>query len=262
MPVSAGFVDARSHRVKKPHTVVISQPMYFPWVGQLEQLRLADTFVFYDDVQFSKGSFSNRVQVKTESGVRWMTVPLRDLHLGQLINGVALDQSRNWQRTHLDSFRQAYAQSPFLADALGLMESVFSKESNNLAALSINSMLELAQYFSLDIGRKFIRSSEINIQGHSTQRVIDICCAQGASLYLTGHGARNYLAHGAFEEKGIDVSYIEYRCVPYKQLHEGFTPYVTALDLVANYGSEGRSFILGRSVPWRDFVKQHDSERG
>ena len=36
--------------------VVISQSMYFPWVGMLEQIRLADVFVFYDDVQFSKAA--------------------------------------------------------------------------------------------------------------------------------------------------------------------------------------------------------------
>lgn len=38
--------------------------MFFPWVGFLEQLKLVDVYVFYDDVQFSKGSFTNRVQVK------------------------------------------------------------------------------------------------------------------------------------------------------------------------------------------------------
>ena len=30
-------------------TLVVSQPMYFPWVGMLEQIRLCDTYVFYDD---------------------------------------------------------------------------------------------------------------------------------------------------------------------------------------------------------------------
>ena len=43
--------------------LVISQPMYFPRVGMLEQIRLADHFVYYDDVQFSRGGFSNRVQL-------------------------------------------------------------------------------------------------------------------------------------------------------------------------------------------------------
>ena len=41
--------------------VVITQPMLFPWVGLLEQIMLADVLVNYADVQFSKGSFTNRV---------------------------------------------------------------------------------------------------------------------------------------------------------------------------------------------------------
>ncbi|NBX37756.1 MAG: hypothetical protein EBR10_11170, partial [Planctomycetes bacterium] len=48
--------------------IVISQSMYFPWVGFLEQMSLADIFVVYDDVQFSKGSFTSRVQAKTAAG--------------------------------------------------------------------------------------------------------------------------------------------------------------------------------------------------
>ncbi|MCA9907942.1 MAG: WbqC family protein, partial [Anaerolineae bacterium] len=65
--------------------LVISQSMYFPWAGLLEQIRLADTFVHYDDVQHTRG-FYNRVQIKTGNGVRWITVPLRDWHQGQRID--------------------------------------------------------------------------------------------------------------------------------------------------------------------------------
>lgn len=43
--------------------VVISQPMYFPWFGFMAQMSLADVFIWLDDAQFSKGSFTNRVQV-------------------------------------------------------------------------------------------------------------------------------------------------------------------------------------------------------
>ena len=68
------------------HRVVISQPMYFPWAGILEQVRLSNVFVHYEDVQFTRGSFSNRVQVKTEKGMHWLTVPLKNFILGQQIN--------------------------------------------------------------------------------------------------------------------------------------------------------------------------------
>ena len=46
-----------------------------PLIGILQQFRLADKFVFYDDVQFTRGFF-NRVQIPYKQGQEWMTVPL------------------------------------------------------------------------------------------------------------------------------------------------------------------------------------------
>ena len=64
-------------------TVVVSQPMLFPWVGLFEQIRLADVFVHYDDVAFSKGSFFNRVQIKTlEVGSKWFNGPATTFRTG------------------------------------------------------------------------------------------------------------------------------------------------------------------------------------
>lgn len=236
-------------------TVVVSQPMYFPWIGQLEQVRLADTFVFYDDVQFARGFF-NRVQIKTAGGSRWMTVPLRDQHRGQRIDETRIDEREDWRRSHLDAFRQAYAGARFLDEALVLMNAVLAEPVSNLAELSMASTLALVRYFGLDAGRDFPRSSGMGIAGHGTQRLIDICVAHRAGLYLTGHGARNYLEHAQFEAQGMEVAYIEYGCAPYGQFHGAFTPYVSALDLVAHCGRAGRELIQGQRVLWQDFTRR------
>src|SRR6188768_4131453 len=105
--------------------VVISQSMYFPWVGFLEQLRLADVFVHYDDVQFSKGSFTNRVQIKMPIGRRWMTVPLVDHHLGQAINEVRIKAPGEWRAGHMDLLRESFEGAPFKEDAIGIVEQVY-----------------------------------------------------------------------------------------------------------------------------------------
>src|SRR5688572_606834 len=99
----------------KPLSIVVSQPMYFPWVGILEQMQLCDVFVFYSDVQFSRGSFTNRVQVKTPQGSGWMTVPLRQ-HLGQRIDEVPLDHRQNWREKHRQLLRQSFCQAPYRDD--------------------------------------------------------------------------------------------------------------------------------------------------
>ena len=234
--------------------VVISQPMYFPWVGILEQVRLSNVFVHYEDVQFTRGSFSNRVQVKTETGMRWLTVPLKNCVLGQQINEVEIDYRTDWRRSHMDILKQAYAKSEHRIEMLDLVDEVFSQKYDSLAELSKASTMGLIHYFGLEDGHTFMDSPNLGVTGSSTQRVIDICVRLKASNYITGHGASNYLEHEAFEARGIDVDYIGYGLSPYKQFHGAFTPYVTALDLVANCGKDGLHYIAGKQIPWREFI--------
>lgn len=234
--------------------VVISQPMYFPWIGILEQIRLCNTFVYYDDVQFSKGSFFNRVQVKTSTGMRWLTVPLRNFKLGQQINEVEIDYRTNWQRSHIDILRQAYVKAAYKAEMLKIVEDVILQKYVSLAELSSASMLSLVSYFGLENGRTFINSSDLISSGSSTQRVIDICVRLKGTLYVTGHGARNYLKHEAFEAEGIKVNYIDYGLNSYNQQHGPFSPHVTSLDLIANCGKGGIDYITYNLVPWRKFI--------
>lgn len=234
--------------------VVISQSMYFPWVGLLEQVRLADCFVHYDDVQFARG-FYNRVQVKTDAGTPWITVPLRDQHQGQKIDEIAVDDRVDWRQRHRDVLRHAYRAAPFRQEMFTLVDAVFAKPLQTLADVARTSFVALVEYFGLQTGRRFLNSRSLGIAGKATQRLLDITIAAGGTCYLTGHGARNYLDHELFERAGVSVRYMKYECVPYPQLHGSFTPYVTGLDLVANCGRDGLSVIRSGAVDWREFLR-------
>lgn len=242
--------------------VVISQPMYFPWIGMLQQIRLCDIYVYYDDVQFSRGSFFNRVQIKTAQGIRWLTVPLGGFKLGQSINEVKIDNNRDWQSSQRSQLQQAYADTPFYLDMLNVVDGVFAKDYKYIGELAIASTNALTQYYLSTESKKFLLSSTMNIHGASSKRVIEICSALCAKTYLTGHGARNYLDHEGFEKEGIDVAYINYALEPYPQLHGEFTPYVSSLDLIANCGKDGLKLIQGAPVNWRDFIRKSPEEKG
>lgn len=235
--------------------VVISQSMYFPWVGLLEQIRLADIFVHYDDVQLTRG-FYNRVQVKTQQGSKWITVPLRDHHRGQNIDETFVDDRVDWRSQHRNILRQAYLKAPFRDEMLDLVDRVFSESILTIADVSRFSVLALSDYFDIRTNCKFLDSSLLNINGSSSQRLHDIVKVLGGSLYITGHGARNYLDHALFEQSDITVQYMNYQCTPYPQLYGGFTPYVTALDLIANCGQAGRGVIQSNAINWREFINE------
>ena len=234
-------------------TVVISQPMYFPWVGMLEQMRLADVFVHLDDAQFSKGGFFNRVQLKTAAGTPWFTVPLAENKRGQLLNEMRMAE-HDWRRKQLATLKQTYAAAPHVEEMLGLVESVFKNEHESLAALSAASVEMLAEFF--EITPKEIQwSSAMGVEGTGSARVLAVCEALGAERYVTGHGAREYLNHESFEAAGIRVEYLDYQKREYPQLHGAFTPFVSALDLAANCGRAGREVIDSDTIYWKDFAR-------
>jgi hypothetical protein len=252
-----GYKVALLNTSKEKKRIVVSQSMYFPWVGLLEQIRLADVVVHYDDVQFARG-FCNRVQVKTPNGPKWLTIPLRDYHRGQQIDEVLIDDRADWRSRHRDILRQCYSKAPFCGEMLALVDEVFSVKSDTLADLSRESLLALVRYFDLTDKTQFLCSRDIGVGGSSSQRLHDICIALGASEYVTGHGAKNYLDHQIFEKSEIRVQYMDYQLTPYPQLQGDFTPYVSGLDLVANCGKKGVEKILSQSIYWRNLLNGSD----
>lgn len=236
--------------------VVISQSMLFPWAGMLEQIHLADVFVHYDDVQFSKGSFVNRVQIKTSKGMQWMTVPLKNLHLGQHINEVQIAPISRWRDLHLGLLKDSFAGAQFSADALRLAEDVYSREYQHIGELARASLRSLTDYFGLDTTTRFLDVQELGIPGASSERVLAVVKQLNGSHYITGHGAARYLNHEIFEHEGIQVEYIKYSYSPYPQSHGPFTPYVSGLDLVAHCGKAGSRYLCATTLPWRKFLDE------
>jgi hypothetical protein len=141
------------------------------------------------------------------------------------------------------------------------VERVFSIQSKWLRDITRESIIALSEYF--DISTRYEDSQQLGIGGSSSQRLHDIVLSLEGSIYITGHGAANYLDHQLFTQSGIEVEYMDYECSPYPQLHGEFLPYVSALDLVANCGPAGRRHIRSKSVHYSDFTsKTRSREHG
>lgn len=225
--------------------------MLFPWPGFFEQLMLADAYAYLDDTQFSKGSFTNRIQLKYAGDRRWMTIPLAGKGTFQTIAELAATDGA-WKASHRALLVQSLAAAPYRDDALAVFDAAYAREG--LCDLLIASIEEPARYLGIGAARTVVRTSALGVEGKSWQRVLDLVHHLQGTVYLTGHGAAHYLDHAAFEAAGVAVEYMRYSLTPWPQGDGPFSPYVSILDLIAWCGPQARAHLNPASIPWRTFV--------
>jgi hypothetical protein len=234
--------------------VVIMQPYYLAWYGFFEQIKLADCYVFYDDVQYVKRSLMSRVDIKTAQGSKWLSVPLRKVRQRDVINAVFCHDESEWKKDHLNQLAIHYAKAPFRDEMLELARDILMNAGERLCDVTISAIEKISAYYQLDKGVTFYRSSELNVPGESTQRLYRISRELGAEIYLTGMGALRYMDFDVFENGGIAVEFIEYAKTPYPQLHGAFNPFVSILDLIANTGKDGIRYMNSKTLHYAEFI--------
>jgi hypothetical protein len=223
-------------------TLAVLQPGYLPWLGYFDQLNKADVFVHYDDVQFDKHGWRNRNRVKGAKGPVWLTVPVR--HGGrssQSILEVEIDERQAWRRKHLATIEQSYAQAPFLQSLLPALRDIVERPWSRLVDLDLVLIGWLAR--ELGIETPCYRASELGIGGDRNERLINLCRHFGATRYLSGSAARDYLDVGRFAVEGIAVEWHDYLHPIYPQQHGEFVPYLSVIDLMMNVGPEANAAL-------------------
>jgi hypothetical protein len=228
--------------------VVILQPSYIPWRGYFDQIRRADLFIFYDDVQYDKRGWRNRNQIKTSQGKQWLTIPVhsKGAREGIPINLIKIDWSKPWSKNHLKALTFAYAKAPHFRSFLPWLESVYMRRDELLVDFTVDTTIELARKLGIS-HTQFMRSSELdNIDGRRTDRLVQILTCVGASHYITGPSARNYIEQHKFDAVGITLEYLEYNYPEYPQLYPPYDPFVTILDLMFMTGAEALKYIDSR----------------
>jgi WbqC-like protein len=226
--------------------VVVLQPGYLPWLGFFDQMRRADVFVYYDDVQYDTHGWRNRNRIKTQHGPLWLTVPVRHSGLSKpRIVDIAIDARTNWAKKHVASIRQAYAGAQFAKQYVPALEEVLMRPWERLVDVDLAVARVMAE--CLGIRRRIERASTLGVDGGQSERLLNICRHFGATRYLSGSAAREYLDVPLFERNGIAVEWQDFAHPVYPQLHGDFIPYLSAVDLILNCGEESRAVLEAAS---------------
>lgn len=220
--------------------VAILQSNYIPWKGYFDMIAAVDEFILYDDMQFTKNDWRNRNQIKTPQGVRWLTVPV-GIDISRRIRDVTLDP--RWQVKHWKSLESNYRRAPHFDEIGAWLEPLYIGQSyTHLSQLNRCFIEAICSY--LCIKTLITNSWDYALTDGKTERLASLCEQAGATEYVSGPAAKDYIEESVFSKAGIKLTWFDYACYPeYPQLWGNFTHGVTILDLLFNCGKDARNYM-------------------
>jgi len=235
--------------------VAILQSNYIPWKGYFDIIHDVDTFIFYDDVQYTARDWRNRNRIKTESGPQWLTVPVgsdRD----RLIRDVVLPVGSAWTAEHWRRIERAYQNAPFFARYRPYFEAFYLKRSwRSLSELNQALIVGISRDL-LGVTTRFEQSADYGLTSSKGERILELLAKTGADGYVSGPSARAYLSGEQCAAAGVTVMWKDYGGYPeYPQLHGAFQHDVTILDLLFHTGPSAAWHIWG----WREGVRKREA---
>ena len=213
------------------------QPQYLPWLGYLDKIDRADVFVVLDRVQFEKNDWQNRNRIKRPGGWHWLTVPVRH-RFPQGIHEVEIADPR-WRRKHHRALQVAYGQAAYFEHEVGRLDAIYGREWGDLLSLNLKILRHLTERFDIETPIVLAGDFENPSSSHADGRLISLCRLLGADTYLAGAGGRDYMDLSLWRRAGIRVVFQEFVHPVYPQLHGGFVPGLSAVDLLMQCGPEG-----------------------
>ncbi|WP_175711167.1 WbqC family protein [Burkholderia ambifaria] len=228
----------------QPKRVAIVQSNYIPWKGYFDLIAATDEFILYDDAQYTRRDWRNRNQIKTPQGVQWLTVPVRVKgRYHQSIRETEIDGTE-WAEQHWTRLRQNYARAPHFARYAPELEALYLHgRHDTLSALNLAMLTWVNR--QLGIATRMSSSSDYALEGDRTDKLLNLCLQAGATEYLSGPAARDYLDESRFAAAQVAVRWFDYPAYPpYAQLWGEFVHGVTVLDVLFHCGPDARRHVV------------------
>lgn len=223
-------------------TVVIHQPDFLPYLGFFQRFLSADEFIVLDHVQFSARGWTHRDKIKTPTGERWLSLSVDKAPRDTPINEIKLTRSVDWVTDNLNLLRQNYRAAPFFEEIFPLVHAMYDDPPRLMVDFNIRSIELLMDL--LGVRLPWVRSSILHPRGSSNELLIDLLFKVGATHYLSGNGARDYMQPDKFSNAGIQVVWQQFSQPVYPQQFGAFVPYLSALDVLFNCGVTASRRIL------------------
>ncbi len=248
---------AKIERSKDPRRIplegrvlVAHQTEFLPWLGFVSKASMGDLYVMVDNSQFQKGYFENRnkIRIKSDCGWSWLTVPVKGKEHIENLDQCYIDGDL-WKKKQLKAITFSYSRAKYFDHYFPELSRIYGKDYERIVDLNKELIRFAFESFNVNvptIGLSELIESGASIHGQSTEWVISICKACGADVFVAGSSGPTYLDRDLFRSNGIELVFQQFQHPVYSQMHGGFIPNMSFIDLLFNHGSDSIE-MLGTS---------------
>lgn len=207
------------------------QPYFSPYIGYFQLINSVDTFIIYDNIQYTKKGWINRNRFLLDGKEALFSISLKKDSDYLDVRDRLISSEFNRKKL-LNKIYMAYKKSCSFEDVFPLFEKIISNNEMNLFEYIYFSIIEICSY--LNIETKIVKSSDIDINHSlkSQDKVISLCRKMEATTYLNPIGGQSLYSKEYFKECGISLNFIKSNPVIYKQFNDVFVPWLSILDVM------------------------------
>ena len=232
--------------------IAILQSNYIPWRGYFDIIGSVDEFLIYDSAQYTKNDWRNRNRIKTANGPTWLTIPVATAGRFHQPIAQARCTTNSWAAKHWRTLSQAYAKAPYFPAYRDLLAEAYEACAGQKPLSDINRHLLNTVVSALGLTTRITDAPELPSDNNPTMRLIDICLAVGATTYLSGPSAKNYMDISLFNAVGIAVEFMDYSGPAISAASWRIQSAVSILDLLFSVGPQARSYLSAPADAFED----------
>jgi len=190
--------------------LAVIQSNYIPWAGYFAIIASVDLFVVYECVQYTKNDWRNRNQIQAIDGrLKWLTIPIRQYSMHQSFMETTV-LNHTWAQSHFNILRQRFSHTEGWIRWRKDIEALYEQASQLKYLFEINRLFLNWIVQMLKIPTKIVYLDSYPNYNDPNERLISILKEFGASQYLTGPAAKNYINPRRFDEMEIELNYVSY----------------------------------------------------
>jgi hypothetical protein len=211
--------------------VAIMQPYFFPYIGYFQLIGSVDLFVIYDNIKYAKKGWINRNRFLRNGTDCVFTVPLRKDSDSLDVRDRAV--AANFDRGRLvNQLREAYRRAPHFQESFPIVEKAVMAPRDNLFEYVHGSVAEICRY--LGIGTRIVPSSSLAIDPalKAQDKVLALCKAAGASMYVNAIGGQELYNREEFRARCVELKFLKTHPIEYAQFGDPFVPWLSIIDVM------------------------------